>query len=467
LGSPPSPPLYDVHAVASFCRRRYVMFYIFRRNSQFGLDLGFCATTLCYSGLLSLLGLALLLRHRASGIPDFSLVLNVGLGVVMSTVAVLAGLNLYVGPVLAFAAGCLLGAVEYRGVLRLMERRGDGEVRRTLATIGLLILGHTFLSCATYWAETHLPDGSFIFHLLSKYDIWVGDTRGIFFVVPLVCAGVYLIFYAIRRRTRFWQTLTASGEAPGLAMAHGVDPWRVRLGAWVLSGGITCLAGSLYPPFYHMTPGGEEGILLPLFAVFILGGFESALCTIVAAYIVGFTEHLGTLVGQYLFGYWFSDYRLLIPIAFIYFGLLFLPRGLPDLWLTLRKSCSFFRRNQENAVKVTALVLVVVGFSALVWNAQTTTIVDEKTGWINVSNRVGRAGATIYSDSEDPNLPESLRFKNAYPATVSEIQHLYEFTNMIQAKGITVVYLHNGALYIFIDSAQGYVYSPGGDNYGR
>jgi len=431
------------------------------------LELGFFATTLCYSGLLSLLGLALLLRHRASGIPDFSLVLNVGLGVVMSTVAVLSGLNLYVGPVLAICAGSLLGAVEYWGVLRVMERRGDDEVRRTLATIGLFILGHSFLSCATYWAETHLPDGSTIFHLLSRYDFWVGDTHGIFFVIPLVCACVYVLFFALWRRTRFWQRLTASGEAPRLAMVQGVDPWRVRLGAWVLSGGVACLAGSLYPPFYHVTPGGEEGLFLPLFAVFVLGGFASALCTVVASYIIGFFEHLGTLELQFFFGNWFGEYRLLIPMAFIYFGLLFLPRGLPDLWLTLKKAYSILRRNQESVVKIAVIVLVVVGFSALVWNAQMSTLVDEKAGWINVSNRVGRVGATIYSDGDDPNLPESLHFLNAYPTNISKVTHLYEFTNMIQARSLKIVYLHNGSLYLFIDSSQGYVYSPGSDNYGR
>jgi hypothetical protein len=95
------------------------------------------------------------------------------------------------------------------------------------------------------------------------------------------------------------------------------------------------------------------------------------------------------------------------------------------------------------------------------------TLVDEKAGWINVSNRIGRAGATIYSDSADPNLPESLHFQNAYPTNISKVTHLYEFTNMIQAKSLKIVYLHNGSLYLFIDSEQGYMYSPGGDNYGR
>jgi branched-chain amino acid transport system permease protein len=444
------------------------MFYIFRRNSQFGLDLGFFATTLCYSGLLSLLGLALLLRHRASGIPDFSLVLNVGLGVVMSTVAVLAGLNLYVGPVLAFAAGCLLGAVEYRGVLRLMERRGDGEVRRTLATIGLLILGHAFLACVTYWAETHLPDGSFIFHLLSKYDIWVGDTRGIFFVIPLVCSGVYLIFYVFRRRTRFWQTLTASGEAPGLAMAQGVDPWRVRLLTWVVSGGVACLAGSLFPPFLHITPGGEEIILLSLFAVFVLGGVESAPCAIIAGYIVGFTELFGTLTGQMLFGTWFGEYRPLISVAFIYFGLLLMPQGFPDLEASLRNASSYIRRNRENVVKVAALVLVVVGFSALVLNSQMNALADEKTGWINVANSVGRAGATIYGDAAEVGMPESLYYANVkWPKNLTTIRDLEIFSATIRNAKATIVYRHEDMLYLFVDEKRAFVYDPTRDNFGR
>jgi branched-subunit amino acid ABC-type transport system permease component len=432
------------------------------------LDLSFFVTTLCYSGLLSLLGLALLLRHRASGVPDFSLVLNVGLGVVMSTVAVLSGLNFYVGPVLAIFAGSLLGAIEYWGVLRVMERRGDDEVRRTLATIGLFILGHAFLSCATYWAETHLTDGSFIFHLMSKYDFWVGDTHGIFFVIPIVCACIYVLFFTLWRRTRFWQRLTASGEAPRLAMVQGVDPWRVRLGAWVLSGGVACLAGSLYPPFYHVTPGGEEAVILPLFAVFVLGGFESILCTVVAAFIVGFTEHYGTLLGQYLFGYWIADYRGLIPMFFIYFGLLFLPRGLPDLWLTLKKACSLLRRNQESAVKIAVIVLVVVGFSTLVWNAQMSTLVDEKAGWINVANRIGKAGAKIYGDTPNMELPENLYFENIPPTeTITELRTLTIFAVTIQSTGAKIVYLHEGSLYLFLDGGSCYTYDPTTDNYGR
>jgi len=206
---------------------------------------------------------------------------------------------------------------------------------------------------------------------------------------------------------------------------------------------------------------------LTLFAGFGPGGCEPAVCTVVAAFIVGFTEHYGTLLGQYLFGYWIADYRGLISMFFIYFGLLLLPRGLPELLASVKRASSFIRRNQEGVIKVAAVVLVIVSFSALVWNVQMSTISDEKAGWINVSNKVGGAGGMIYSDSEDPNLPESLSFRVAYPTTISEVNRLYEFTAIIQARDISIVYLHNGALYLFIDPGQGYVYDPHSDNFGR
>ena len=99
-------------------------------------------TTLCYAGFLSLLGLALTLRHRASGIPDFSIITYLGLGVFVTGYTVLSGFNLYVGPVFAFITGCLVGFGHYRGVMVVMERRGDSAVMRTLSTIGAQIFGH-------------------------------------------------------------------------------------------------------------------------------------------------------------------------------------------------------------------------------------------------------------------------------------------------------------------------------------
>ena len=97
----------------------------------FTVDLAYSLylVAICYSALLSLLGVALTLRHRASNIPDFSIVTYSGLGVCITayTTSILH-LNLYASPLIALAVGSLIGATHYHLVMKKMERRGDGEI---------------------------------------------------------------------------------------------------------------------------------------------------------------------------------------------------------------------------------------------------------------------------------------------------------------------------------------------------
>ncbi|MCX6647894.1 MAG: branched-chain amino acid ABC transporter permease [Candidatus Bathyarchaeota archaeon] len=427
---------------------------------------------LSYAGLLSLLGLAVVLRHRVSGIPDFSIVVYLGLGVTMSAVAVTLGLNLYVGPVLAFVAGCLLGLGEYRGVMGVMERRGDNAVKRSLATIGLQIIGSALLACGSYWFQTREAPLSYIFHSMSLYDFTLFDYKGVFFVVPIVCVAVYALFLRLSRRTMFGALITASGEEPELAMIQGVNPWRVKLAVWALSGGLAAVAGSLFPPFYHITPGWEYLFLVPIFAVGVLSGFGSLLIAVIAAYIVGFGEILGTLWGQINFGAWFGEYRPLISVALIYFGMLLIPRGLvevKELYVDIREGVKPVRRR---LFVVSFVVLALVGMvvvSDIVYVKSVEASMERTTaGWVNAANRVGVAGARIYPDTHDPSLPSSMYFENVYPPDqMNTVSSLIEFTRIIKDRQATLVYRHDDALYLIIDHTLGYVYYPSRDNYGR
>jgi hypothetical protein len=154
-------------------------------------------------------------------------------------------------------------------------------------------------------------------------------------------------------------------------------------------------------------------------------------------------------------------------MAFIYFGLLLMPRGLPELGASLQNAASYLRRNQENAVKVVALVLVILGFSTIALNAQMNSLIADKDGWISVANQIGVAGATIYSDGADPRLLKRQYFDTTYPTTIFNVRNIDEFTSMIKARNLKIVYLHEGKLYIILDPGQGYVYDPGSDNFGR
>ncbi len=416
-----------------------------------------------------MLGLALVLRHRVSGVPDFSIIVYTWLGVFSSGVAVTLGLNLYTGPLLAFAGGCLLGWAQYRGIEGVMERRGDDAVLRTLSTIGVQIIGGAILWISAYWLDYYqskLP--THIFHAMILFDFELLGIRGIYYVIPLVCLGVYISLLLLRNKTAFIATLVASGENTELAMIQGVDPWRIRLVVWTLTGGLACVAGSLFPPFIHLDPGGNTYIMIPLLAIGVLSGFESLILAVVAAYIVGVTEIGLTLWAQLNIGSWIGEFRPVIPALIVYFAMLLIPHGLSDLKKHLLVAVNYIREDKHRALKLMVSAVIIVFVSATLWTSHLNAIEDEKAGWINVSSKVGKAGALLYHDTPTIELPESLYFENVYPPeTLQEIHGLTMFTETIKAKKATVVYLHEGLIYLIVDEKIGYYYDPYADNFGR
>lgn len=82
-------------------------------------------------------------------------------------------------------------------------------------------------------------------------------------------------------------------------------------------------------------------------------------------------------------------------------------------------------------------------------------------GWIRISNAIGRTGAIIYSDREDPNLLDSMQFTNQpEPATVIEVAYLLPFLNSIEESGVHVVYRHGDSLILIKDPSTWVKYTP-------
>ncbi len=446
-----------------------MLFYILQGEVKIGLDYSLYIVALCFAALISLLGVALTIRHRASGIPDFSIVLYVGIGIVVtgSTVALL-GLNLYLSPVFSFVVGCVVGGAEYWGVMRVMERRGDGEVPRVLSTIGVQLLASSllFIVGANIDAATGLDYS--IFHSVRDYDFVLFDLQGYSYMIPLICIVIFLLLSYLWRRTTLGVRLVASGENPELTMVQGVDPWRLKLLFWVFSGGVASVAGSLFPPFWHSFAGNEANWIAPVMAAGVLGGFYSLALAAVAGFIVGLSMIIGTLWLQLNFGSYMAEFTGLIPLTIIYFTMLLIPRGIIELKeLFIEAKTALSRLGRRRLFGLLTLVLILVGLFILMDTSRRNALENETAGWINVANRVGRAGAVIYPDTATPNLPESKQFSVVYPpASLVEVQHLEDFASTIKSNRATVVYRHEGSLYLILGSV-GYVYDPSPENYGH
>jgi hypothetical protein len=110
--------------------------------------------------------------------------------------------------------------------------------------------------------------------------------------------------------------------------------------------------------------------------------------------------------------------------------------------------------------------LVILGLLFAIWGLiayyNTPPIENVQMGWIQISNWVGKAGATIYTDrGDDPNLSPQMRFpKLPEPAKVIDVGSLTAFVNAINESGTEVIYRHGDSLVFVRDSATWVSYTP-------
>lgn len=119
-----------------------------------------------------------------------------------------------------------------------------------------------------------------------------------FFLVAYGMLAAGLAVFALLRASRFGAALMAIRQNPDRAAAVGIDPFGVRLVAFVLSGMITALAGALMadltrfvsPAMMAWTMSGELTVIL------ILGGAGRLMGPVAgAAILVGFEVYFGGL----------------------------------------------------------------------------------------------------------------------------------------------------------------------------
>jgi branched-chain amino acid transport system permease protein len=93
---------------------------------------------------------------------------------------------------------------------------------------------------------------------------------------------------------------------------------------WGLAAGLGAIAGCLVAPKLYLDPNMLAGVLVYALAAAVLGGFDSPLGAVVAAWIIGVSENLAaTYVGA--IG---NDLRIAVPLLLTVLVLLLRPQGL-------------------------------------------------------------------------------------------------------------------------------------------
>ncbi|MBE0466307.1 MAG: branched-chain amino acid ABC transporter permease [Candidatus Desulforudis sp.] len=277
--------------------------------------------SLVTSSLYLLAGTGLTLTYGLSRFPNFAYAEFI-------TIGAYCGLFFLAKPggffllalVLGFLIAALVGASSYSLVFRPLVERKTSLIHLMVASIALgYVLRHS-IGEGWGWATKSYQ------LMWPVYNI--GHVRitllWIILIATAVLAAVVLHFFLTRTRTG--KAIRAIASNPDLASVTGINKQRVILLTWSFGAGLAAMAGVFRAADTRLSPMLGWDILLPIFAITMLGGIGSFYGLIVAALILGLAENFGVVL---LSGIGLStEYRMAIAFLILIGVLVIRPKGL-------------------------------------------------------------------------------------------------------------------------------------------
>ena len=146
--------------------------------------------------------------------------------------------------------------------------------------------------------------------------------------------GSVLLLLLLLHRTRLGRRMRAVADNPELAASSGIDVERIHSTSAFLSAGISGLGGALLAGVLPINPELGLSLLLPAFAVIVLGTIGSIPGVIIGALTVGLVRAVSEPfligVGNAIERPTMSGYAEVMPFVFLIGVLLLMPRGIGD-----------------------------------------------------------------------------------------------------------------------------------------
>lgn len=263
------------------------------------------------------LALALVLVYRATGMVNFAQGQMAVVGGYLAVSLINAGLPVVLGIALAVVATALLGALLERTLIRRFE--GGDPLVTVVVTVAVLVCLNGIVSYI-WGADLKAFPAIFPSGRLS-----LGPARfttadvGTVLVISAVIGSLWLLF----QRTRFGLAMRAVAQNPESAAQSGLPVSVLLMTGWALAAGVGTIACCLLAPSNSLEPNMMDPILVYALAAAILGGLDSPLGAVAAAWTIGVVQNLA---GAYIdvIG---NDLQVMVPMALMAAILLVRPQG--------------------------------------------------------------------------------------------------------------------------------------------
>ncbi len=229
-----------------------------------------------------------------------------------------SGLPFWLAAIVGVAAAGVLAALVDQVAFEPLRRRGVQLLGAVIASIGMWIGLREVLAIATESTPVGFPPNSVPRGQLSIGSIQILKTQ----LIALVCAIVVIAaVYALLHRTNVGSAIRAVGFEKRAAQIAGINPQLMIIGAALLSGAVTGLAGILLAGGQSFTSDLGDGLLLQGFAAVVIGGMGDVRGTALGGLLIGVVQ---TMSASYIS----TSYQDAITFGLVLVVLLWRPTGL-------------------------------------------------------------------------------------------------------------------------------------------
>ena len=186
----------------------------------------------------------------------------------------------------AALAGVIFGVLTYQ---RLVKRLQGDAIAVEISTLILAVV----MQAAIIVVFSPAPRSMWplVPGVIYVYDVAVQKNILLATVVSWVVLGGLMVFV---HKTHIGRAIRAVSMDPKGALISGIDPQRINLITWGLSGALGAIAGVFFATYTQLDPGMWVFPLITAVAVVIVGGIGSIVGSLIAAHIIGFMETITT-----------------------------------------------------------------------------------------------------------------------------------------------------------------------------
>ncbi len=211
------------------------------------------------------------------------------------SLAVAAGLNLYLFIVMAIVIVTVVGMMTYR---LLIARVRQHEATTLIVTIAIAVIIQEAILMGFGGQPKGVPkiiSGSteiFGVSVLNQQLLTLGVV-----VLLLLVTWVFLM------KTKAGLAIRSTAQDREVANLMGINVPRMEMLTMAISVGLAAIAGALVAPLFVLTPGMWTHPLVMILAIVVLGGLGSLKGSVIGALVLGFAENIVVFVapsGAYL-----------------------------------------------------------------------------------------------------------------------------------------------------------------------